>query len=303
MNQFYELESIVKGINPNQDYSPFIEKELNYIYLKNTSDLFLEAYKLVESGKKKNILIGPANGFTNSLVVNYILGLTTIDPIKYGLVPEFFFSLEYPFFNVNLSQPLINSNPTNFQINSLSVLEKYSRLSTAIDYNFHSEKLHDVDFLELNFSDSLHLKCFEQEIGGLKILDENDLINSIAISHVGLKSFHLSRILHNENCMFEEFTETNGILLFQEQWLRLVSRFAAKNIDESIEIKKSICKDKIRFQAFLDLFKNSNLGIETVKYLFDIIRLLPSKAHSVGEAHIISSILNLPKPNEQHYEY
>jgi hypothetical protein len=295
MNRFYELESIVKDMNSNQSYLPFIEKELNYIYLKNTSDIFMDAYELVESGKKNKILIGPANGFTNSLVINYILGLTTVDPIKYGLVPEFFFSMECPFFNVNLSQPLINSKPANFQINSLSILEKHSRLSTAIDYNFHPDKFQDVGFLELNFSESLHLRNFEQEILALIILNENDLINSIAISHVGLKSFHMSRSLQNENSTFDEFSTTNGILLFQEQWIQLVCSFTDKTPDESIELKRSVCKDKVSFSAFLNLFNNEKISTKSVKYLYEIIRFLPSKAHSVGEAHIISSILNLPK--------
>ena len=73
----------------NKEYQDRLNYELNLIEEKGFIDYFLMVADIVEWAKKR-MLVGPARGSAAGSLVCYLLGITTIDPIKYGLLFERF---------------------------------------------------------------------------------------------------------------------------------------------------------------------------------------------------------------------
>lgn len=299
-NKYKELETLVFKSNKVKSYIPRLKKELDYIKKKDSSEFFLTAFDITNDLKQKNIIIGPAKGYANSSLINFILGLTTIDPIKYDLMCEPFFNLDYTYLNLNVSDKksiskkhLKNLKNSELKIWISPILKQYQDNSLKIDYKFNPKKLEKED-LKIDFpkTEIFHFYNWELERQAMTIKNENDLINSIAFAHIGLKGFHLSNILHNRHITFQELTSTNKLLIFQEQWINLVSNFAKININEVCKLKLSIGKRKYSLTKFIKLFPRA-FHKETINYLFKIVPYLPSKAHTVAEVHILSLSLNI----------
>lgn len=67
-----------------------IEYELSVIHALDSADYFLIVWDALLHARKKGILIGPGRGSAAGSVVNYCLGITQVDPLKYGLLFERF---------------------------------------------------------------------------------------------------------------------------------------------------------------------------------------------------------------------
>ncbi|WP_276976401.1 hypothetical protein [Flavobacterium filum] len=298
-NKDQELENLILGCNKDTTYASRINKELDLIKKQGSAEFFLTAFEIVKDLKQKGVIVGPANGFANSSIINFILGFTTIDPIKFDLIPETYFTLDYPFLKINVSnKKQISKNHlkflkhTEFKIEELLILKKYQDNAIKPNYKFNPKKL-ESNHLEIDFKKSatFHFYNWEMERRAIRIENENDLINSIALSYSGLKGFHLSSILQDKHYTFNELTTTNKLLLFQEQWITLVTKFTDTKIDDVFKIKLSIGKGKFSLINFSKLFP-INFDKKKIKYLFEIVLYLPSKSHSVAEAHILSLSLN-----------
>jgi DNA polymerase III alpha subunit len=76
-----------------EPYKSRLEKELELIYQKNFSDYFLVVADMIEKAKNKGILVGPSRGSSAGSLVCYLLGITEIDPIPFGLIFERFIDI------------------------------------------------------------------------------------------------------------------------------------------------------------------------------------------------------------------
>ena len=68
--------------------------ELDVIIGKGYPGYFLIVQDFINHSKKNNILIGPGRGSAAGSLVSYVLGITTLDPIEYGLIFERFLNPE-----------------------------------------------------------------------------------------------------------------------------------------------------------------------------------------------------------------
>ena len=64
--------------------------ELSVINNKNFSEYFIKVKTITDTAKKLNILVGPGRGSGCGSEVCYLLGITYVDPLKYGLLFERF---------------------------------------------------------------------------------------------------------------------------------------------------------------------------------------------------------------------
>lgn len=87
------LKRRLKG-NITSEYSKRLEYELSVIIKMNFEDYFLIVYDFILFAKKKGIMVGPGRGSAAGSLVSYCLGITDIDPIKYGLIFERFLNPE-----------------------------------------------------------------------------------------------------------------------------------------------------------------------------------------------------------------
>ena len=69
-----------------QAYLERVEEEFKIIKEKNFSRYFLVIFDLVNWCKKNNILVGPGRGSVGGSLVSYLLNITEVDPIEYGLL-------------------------------------------------------------------------------------------------------------------------------------------------------------------------------------------------------------------------
>ncbi|AKG04137.1 hypothetical protein AAV35_004635 [Salimicrobium jeotgali] len=71
-----------------------LEHELEVITSRKFSDYFLIVWDFVKYAKDKGIKVGPGRGSAAGSIVAYLLNITTVDPLKYGLLFERFLNPE-----------------------------------------------------------------------------------------------------------------------------------------------------------------------------------------------------------------
>lgn len=74
------------NLRSNQVYVDRLNEELDIIKQKNFAPYFLVVHNMISWAKKNDILVGPGRGSAAGSLVCYSLGITDIDPIKYGLL-------------------------------------------------------------------------------------------------------------------------------------------------------------------------------------------------------------------------
>ncbi|MGM0435858.1 MAG: DNA polymerase III subunit alpha [Bacillota bacterium] len=81
----------ISGKPLNKDkYVQRLNKELSVIHSLGYDDYFLIVWDVIKYAKKEKILVGPGRGSAPGSLVSYALGITTIDPIRHGLLFERF---------------------------------------------------------------------------------------------------------------------------------------------------------------------------------------------------------------------
>ena len=82
------------GLTQQSDYVERLHYEYDIITDMGFEDYFLIVSDLIQFAKKNDILVGPGRGSAAGSLVSYLLGITTIDPIKYNLLFERFLNPE-----------------------------------------------------------------------------------------------------------------------------------------------------------------------------------------------------------------
>lgn len=77
---------IRRGLNGIKNYEDRLKEELEIIQMKNFSTYFLIVADAIQWAKKKDIMVGPGRGSGAGSLVNYVLDITSIDPIQYKLL-------------------------------------------------------------------------------------------------------------------------------------------------------------------------------------------------------------------------
>jgi len=77
----------------NDEYAARLKYESNIITRMKFWDYFWMVWKVVEHGKSQNIKLGHGRGSAAGSLVVYMLGITTVDPVKYDLIFERFLNI------------------------------------------------------------------------------------------------------------------------------------------------------------------------------------------------------------------
>jgi len=75
-----------RGVYKTEGYMERLEEELGIIEEKNFGPYFLVVRNMINWAKKQGILVGPGRGSAAGSLLCYSLGITDVDPIKYGLL-------------------------------------------------------------------------------------------------------------------------------------------------------------------------------------------------------------------------
>lgn len=98
-NQFFKelcYRGLTKryGENPDVNTVKRLEYEISIIEKMGYADYFLIVYDFVSYAKNNNIPVGPGRGSGAGSIAAYCMGITNIDPIRYGLLFERFLNPE-----------------------------------------------------------------------------------------------------------------------------------------------------------------------------------------------------------------
>jgi DNA polymerase-3 subunit alpha len=88
----YEEKIASRGLD-DEVYLKRFEDEMKVIYGADLVDYFLIVRDYIEWARAKGHLIGPGRGSVGGSLVAYLLGITEIDPIRYGLIFERFYNI------------------------------------------------------------------------------------------------------------------------------------------------------------------------------------------------------------------
>jgi DNA polymerase-3 subunit alpha len=75
-----------RGLDTSQEYLDRLDEELEIIKAKNFGPYFLVVQSMIAWAKKEGIMVGPGRGSAAGSLLCYSLGITDIDPLKYGLL-------------------------------------------------------------------------------------------------------------------------------------------------------------------------------------------------------------------------
>ncbi|MCS7200563.1 MAG: DNA polymerase III subunit alpha [Patescibacteria group bacterium] len=90
----------------NKEYLSRLEHELEIIEKTNFAGYFLIVQDIVNFAKNKGLAVGPGRGSVSGSLVAYLLNITEIDPLKYGLLFERFLTpdrIEFPDIDIDFS--------------------------------------------------------------------------------------------------------------------------------------------------------------------------------------------------------
>ena len=114
---------IRKGTDREQESKERYEYELSVINGRNFSEYFIKVLTIVKTAKKLGILMGPARGSGAGSEVCFLIGITHVDPLKYGLFFERFLNPErhgFPDIDVDMATvPLARDTQENRYLKSL----------------------------------------------------------------------------------------------------------------------------------------------------------------------------------------
>ena len=113
------------GWNGNEEYEARIEKELSMIRERHCAEYFLIISDLCDKVWERGGIVGPGRGTAASLFVNYLLGITEINPLEFGLLPERFFS-----YNLNVLPEI----DLDFDEKGLQIAQEYLAENYGYDH-------------------------------------------------------------------------------------------------------------------------------------------------------------------------
>ena len=144
---------VEKRLSTNKEYVERTISELKVIKEKDFAEYFLTMKKIIDIAWEKQ-LVGPGRGSGAGSLVNYLLGITNVDPIEYNLLFERFLDplrTEYPDIDTDVSDrdELIEQLRTEFGAENVVPISNYNtfKIKSLIK---DVSRFYGVEFKEVN---------------------------------------------------------------------------------------------------------------------------------------------------------
>ncbi|MCK5866993.1 MAG: DNA polymerase III subunit alpha [Mycoplasmataceae bacterium] len=219
-----KLEHVV-----NRDiYIKRIRYEISIIEKLGFEDYFLIIWDLIKWAKNNDIGIGPGRGSSSGSLVSYILDITEVDPIEYGLLFERFLNPE------RVSMPDIDIDIQDDRRNELVkyLFDKYGSDNTALISTFSrlgaksairdvarfmNIPMHDVNLISKNIPTGLTLEEAYKNISRFRALIDSSILftklfkNSKLVEGLPRQfSTHAAGIVLSKKKIFESSATVEG---------------------------------------------------------------------------------------------
>lgn len=289
------------------------------LYSPEKKKLIAGIREIVEYAKKENILLGPGRGNSAGSLVLFSEGYSKRNPMAYGLLPELFSASRFVWLDVEYSHHQEIGQMCNDLTQATGVEVIAFRSPLLDIFKSMEKQIGKVEFDSFSDYDPMILQASKNGTRGLLWLDwsphfhahensspewkekskwtngeltkffqENpfssptDYMVQDCLMSLGLRDefFAYPGRAANRNPMsLPELSETKGLLIFREDWLKIVSRTTGLSILEANKVLAAIAKDKnAPERVVLDKMTDPevrNLVLSSCKTVY-------SKAHSVN---------------------
>jgi DNA polymerase-3 subunit alpha len=167
-------------------YKRFLE-EYRLIVKKEFVRYFLIVKELVEWCKENDIMVGPGRGSVGGSLIAYLLGITTIDPLKFGLIFSRFIAedrIDYPDIDIDFEpekRDLIRKHlEDQYGEGNIAAVSTFNRMKSRAVVRDVS-RVFDIDIAEVNQVTKLIDPLVEDGIQ--RAIDEHDEARDFADSY------------------------------------------------------------------------------------------------------------------------
>lgn len=266
LRKMCEQRAKAKGINlKNKEYADRLKRELDLIAEKKFEDYFYLVADIIEFAKR-NMLVGPARGSSCGSLVCYLLDITTIDPIPYGLLFERFIDVnrkDLPDIDIDFAD---NRREMVFDyIKAKYGWECVARLGTVLRYKAKSTIEHTAKELKIPLWEVKELKnaIIERSTGDSRaafcILDT---FQELEIGRKTLEKYPQLKVAAGiENHASSSGQHAAGIVVCADS----VSRYC------SIDMKRGAAQVDKKDAEILNLLKIDALGLRTLSVIQDCL--------------------------------
>ena len=269
---FLGLKKRFNDNNIEHKYLTRLNYELSVINKMNYADYFLIVWDFILFARKQNIYVGPGRGSSAGSLVAYCLGITHVDPLKYGLLFERFLNPE------RISMPDIDVDfPDNRRQEVIDyVVSRYGTSKVAHIITFGTfgarQAIRDVGRV-LDFSTN--------EIDILSKLIPNKI--GITLTQAFNENKRLQEIINNDKRYLNLYQLANKL----EGLPRHISMHAAgivlseKDLLETVPLMKLddnnyVTQFSMEYLEELGLIKIDFLGLRNLTIIDEVLKLLES---------------------------
>jgi DNA polymerase-3 subunit alpha len=273
------------------EYQKRLDRELKVIIDKDFVDYFLQVADQVDYANEHDIFVGPGRGSSAGSLVAFLLNITLIDPLKYGLYFERFLDparAEFPDIDTDYQK---SRRGEVIQY----IKDKYGEKNTSHIVNWvkfkpkslikDASRIYDIPFKEVN---------------KVTYLIDNDM------------NLDEARQIREVKDFLEKYPEVDDICVNLEGAIRSESKHAAGIVITPGEIAEYISTVKIKGEICtcfdkniveeLNLLKADLLGLRTLDVIAEAIKLIRAGFEDPKMAPKITDLLPLEFDDEEVYE-
>ena len=314
-----------------------VQHELAIIREKCVADYILTAWDIVKYAKEHGICVGPGRDTSACSLVNYLVGITDVNPLKFALPFERFLSTNdncCPHINIDVSNcedlehyVKVNGFPLRINILKLGWLQV---IKHALDTLKHKGVPLDINSIPLDDRATLNLfkKSDVREIfqfgspamwnylSQMKSVNFSDLVALNSLGCPGrtdwIPEFLKRKNRYSKDRNFEDIlSETYGLLIYQEQAMQIIHRMTGFTLGWCYQIRRILAKKNPDHLVKLepDFFAASDsrgYDRKTISRMWELLfsksGLLFNKSHAVAYTLISFQTAYLAAHHEAEYQ-
>ncbi|WP_369085855.1 DNA polymerase III subunit alpha [Metamycoplasma spumans] len=270
-------ENIVKKFSReewNEVYSKRLDYELSVIKSLNFADYFLIIQDWVRWAENNDISIGPGRGSAAGSLISYLLNITKVDPIKYGLIFERFLNPQ------RVTMPDIDIDVQDDRRNEVIdyLVEKYGYeyVSSIVTFSSLGKKSAIRDVLRVHNVSPVKINAISKLISSddVSLLEEyeNNKKFAFELSKIDSNDLNLSlKILNQANRISGFYRQTGthaaGIVISDKKLIDIIPVHDVENNMLQTQVS-------MEYLESFGLIKMDILGLKTLSTIKEIIKLI-----------------------------
>jgi DNA polymerase III alpha subunit len=227
-----------------------LERELGAIAEIGHVEYFLIVWDFIRYAREKGIFVGPGRGSAAGSIVSYVLHITDVDPLEYGLIFERFLNPErgnMPDIDIDLC------------IERSSEVIRYVEENCGECIDFSKMRYNDPNVFDLISSGNTEGIFQLESVGMMNLImrlrpgNIDDIAAPIALYHPGPMRFiddyvenknRPDRIRYIHPLLESILSDTYGIVVYQEQIMEILHQMAGYSYESSDIVRRAMCKKK-----------------------------------------------------------